>query len=121
MRTRGGNLSGLLPMPILFDIDPITGMREYFDYDPINDQVRITSEQDVSGFLDRMNAIRNNPEISAKGIKEDWWLYCSIPQVVELELIKRGLSLTNRDQIPEIIKIINTEFPYLKGTDKWHR
>ena len=107
-------------MPILFDYDPETGVREYFDYDPIKDQVSITTEQDVTGFLDRMNAIRNAPEISAKGIKEDWWLYASIPTVVELELLKKGLKLSDKNHIKAILKEINTNFPYLKATEKRH-
>lgn len=108
-------------MPILFDVDAETGMRTLFDYDPINDQVRLTYQQDVSHFLDRMNEIRKNPDISAKGIKEDWWMYCSIPPVVEIELRSRGLDLHNRDHMKDILKIINSEYPYLKATDKWHR
>ena len=108
-------------MPILFDYDPTTGAREYFDYDPIKDEVSITTEQDVTGFLDRMNAIRNAPEISAKGIKEDWWLYCSIPTVVELELLKKGLKLSDKNHTKAILKEINANFPYLRATDKWHR
>ena len=108
-------------MPLLFDVDPDTGMKTYFDYDPINDQVRMTYEQDVSHFLDRMNEIRKNTGISDKGIKEDWWLYASIPPVVELELKKRGLDLNDKDHMKDILKVINTEFPYLKATDKWHR
>lgn len=107
-------------MPILFDYDPVTGIREYFDYDPINDQVRITTQQDVSAFLDRMKAMRDDPSISAKGIKEDWWHYCSIPEVVELELMRRGLSLHNKDHMQDILKIINAEYPYLKATEKRH-
>lgn len=108
-------------MPILFDHDPATGVSEYFDYDPIDDTFAITTTQDVTGFLDRMKALRNAPEISDKGIKEEWWLYASIPTVVELELLKKGLSLTNRDQMKDILREINTNYPYLKGTDKWHR
>lgn len=108
-------------MPILFDFNPDTGVREWFDYDPITDQVCITAEQDVSGFLARMQAIRNNTEISAQGMKEEWWYYCSIPEVVELELRKRGLELGNKDHFKAILKIINSEYPYLKATDKWHR
>ena len=108
-------------MPVLFDVDPETGMKEYFDYDPVKDQVFMTYEQDVTHFLDRMNAIRNNPEISAKGIKEEWWLYASIPQVVEMALMNKGLDLNNKDHMPAILKEINANYPYLKATDKWHR
>ena len=108
-------------MPIVFDHDPVTGVTTYFDYDAIKDQVFLTYEQDVSGFLDRMQDIRNKPEISAAGIKEEWWYYCSIPTVVELELMRRGLYLHNPDHMKAIIKIINSDYPYLKATDKWHR
>lgn len=107
-------------MPILFDYDPETGVRQFFDYDPIKDEALITYEQDVSGFLDRMNAIRNNPEFSAKGIKEDWWFYASIPTVVEMELLKKGLKLSDKNHIPAILKEINANYPFLKATTKKH-
>lgn len=68
-----------------------------------------------------MNEIRKNPEISAKGIKEDWWLYADIPAVVEIELRNKGLDITNPDHMPAILKEINTNYPYCKATDKWHR
>lgn len=108
-------------MPILFDFDAETGVKTMFDYDPIKDQVFLTYEQDVSGFLDRMQEMRNDPEISAKGMKEEWWHYCSIPTVVEMELMRKGLYLHNPDHMKAIIKVINSDFPYLKATDKWHR
>ncbi len=107
-------------MPILFDYNPDTGMKEYFDYDPVRDQVFITYEQDVSALLDRMDAIRKNPEISKKGIKEDWWYYCVIPEVVEIALMKKGLSIYKKDDLPAIYKEINTNYPYLKATEKHH-
>lgn len=108
-------------MPILFDYDQDTGLKTFFDYDPIKDQAFLTYEQDVSHFLDRMNAIRSNPEISKQGMKEEWWYYCSIPEVVEIELMKKGLFLHNKDQTKEILKEINTNYPHLRATEKWHR
>jgi hypothetical protein len=108
-------------MPILFDYDSETGVKTMFDYDPIKDEVHLSYEQDVTAFLDRMQDIRNNPEISAKGIKEEWWHYCSIPPVVEMELMRKGLYLHRPDDMKEILKIINADYPYLKATDKWHR
>lgn len=108
-------------MPMLFDHNPETGVTEYFDYDPINDAVTITTKQDVTGFLDHIQKVRNMPEISQNGIKEDWWHYCSIPTVVELELRKKGLCLENKDHMKAILREINTNYPYLKATTKWHR
>lgn len=108
-------------MPILFDSDPDTGLKTYFDYDPIKDEVRLSYQQDVTGFLDLMQAHRNNQDRSAQGIKEDWWHYCSIPPVVEIELKTRGYDLHNPDHMKDILRIINSEYPYLKATDKWHQ
>jgi hypothetical protein len=108
-------------MPVFFDYDELTGVTETFDYDPIKDQVMITASQDVSGFLDHMNELRKDPEFSKNGMKEDWWLYCSIPTVVEIELRNKGLCLENKDHTKAILKEINTNYPYLRATDKWHR
>lgn len=108
-------------MPILFDHDPETGVTEYFDYDPIADAVSITTSQDVTGFLDRMNTLRNNGSYSQQGMKEEWWHYCSIPPVVELELRKKGLDLNNKDHMKRILKEINAHYPYLKASTKCHQ
>jgi hypothetical protein len=54
-------------------------------------------------------------------MKEDWWLYASIPPVVEMDLRKKGLDLNKSEHMPAILKEINSNYPYLKATDKWHR
>lgn len=107
-------------MPILFESDPDSGMNTYWDYDPIRDQTFLTYEQDVTGFIDRMKALRDNPELSAKGIKENWWHYASIPPVVEMELRKKGLHLENKDHMKAILREINANYPFLKATEKKH-
>jgi len=108
-------------VPILFDYDPDTGITEYFDYDPFKDQVVITTAQDVSLMLDRMQAIRNNPEIWAKGVKESFAMYASLPPVVQTELMNKGYRLDGKDDLKMLLKEINTNYPYLKATDKWVR
>lgn len=108
-------------MPILFDFNPDSGVTETFDYDPITDQVAITATQDVSAFLDHMQALRNDPSLSQKGMKEEWWHYCSIPEVVEIALRNKGLKLEDKNHTKAILQEINANYPYLKATDKWHR
>ncbi len=107
-------------MSILFDYDAETGVTTHFDYDPIKDAAILTYSQDVTGFLDRMKMMRNDENYSQKGIKEDWWHYCSIPPVVEMELLKKGLNLNNKDDHKAIFREINANYPYLKSTDKKH-
>lgn len=96
-------------------------MQTFYDYDPVRDQAFLTYTQDVSHFLDRMQAIRNNPDICKQGMKEEWWYYCSIPEVIELDLMKKGLFLHNKHQTKDILKEINTNYPKLRATEKWHR
>lgn len=107
-------------MPILFDFDEETGLKTYFDYDPIKDAVSLTYAQDVSGFLDRMKTLRDDPSYSQKGIKEEWWHYASIPTIVEIEMRKKGIKLEDKNATKKILKEINENYPYLKSTEKRH-
>jgi hypothetical protein len=107
-------------VPIAFDYDAETGITETFDYDPITESFSIVSTQDITGFLDTMKTARLDVDKTTKGIKEDWWHYCSIPTVVELELRKKGLCLENKDHMKAILHEINVNYPYLKATEKKH-
>jgi hypothetical protein len=105
---------------IFFDYDAETGVTTHFDYDPIKDAASLTYTQDVTGFLDHMKSLRNTGGIWEKGIKEDWIKYASIPTVVELELLKKGLDLNKSEHHKAIFKEINQNYPYLKCVDKHH-
>lgn len=107
-------------MPLLLDHDPLTGVTQYFDYDPIKDEFSITSVQDVKPFLDHLQALRNDPEYSKKGMKAEWWHYASIPAVVEIEMRKKGIDIYDKSATQAIIKEINTNYPWLKATEKKH-
>jgi hypothetical protein len=81
--------------------------------------------QHIVAFQNFMNSfsnkmMRNDESYSKKGIKEDWWHYCSIPPVIEMELLKKGLNLNNKDDHKAIFREINANYPYLKSTDKRH-
>lgn len=107
-------------MPVLFDYDPVTGISQHFDYDPVSEQIHLTSSQDLTFFLEELKQKRNNPEAWKKGIKESWAHYASVPPVIEMELLKKGLSLSNPDQYKEIFREINTNYPFLKTTTAYH-
>ncbi len=105
-------------MPVFFDYDPVTGVTQTYDYDPITDTHAITSTQDLSGFLDAMKAKRDNPDAWKKGVKESWAHYASIPPVIEMEMRKKGIDIHDRTQTKRILNEINQNYPYLKATDK---
>lgn len=107
-------------MPIKFDFNPDTGVTQYFDYDPIKDEIHIISSQDCSALIDQMARLRNDEEYSKKGIKEEWWHYATIPAIVEIELRKKGLNIYDKNATKAILKEINQNYPALKATTKTH-
>lgn len=107
-------------MSILFDYDELTGVTQYYDYDPVNDEHRMTSVQDLDGFMEMLKQKRNNPEAWANGVKQEWAHYASIPPVIEMELRKKGIDIFNPHQTKELIKEINTNYPFLKATTAKH-
>ena len=54
-------------MPILFDHNSVTGVSQYFDYDPAKDTYYLTTTQDLSGMLDKIKQSRDNPDVWGKG------------------------------------------------------
>ena len=106
-------------MAAFFDYDPVTGMTEHYDYDWKNEKHIIRSTQDVSGVLEYAKAHRDN-HLTDSGIKKGWWKYAVIPTVVQMELLKKGISLTNPRDTKRLIREINENYPYLKTTDKTH-
>jgi hypothetical protein len=103
-------------MSVFFDYDPNTGVTQTFDYDPVTEDVRLTSTQDLDTFFASVKAKRDNPEAWAKGVKEEFAHYASIPPVIEMELLKQGIDIHNPHQTKELMKAINTKYPFLKVT-----
>jgi hypothetical protein len=103
-------------MGVFFDYDPNTGVTQTFDYDPVTEDVRLTSTQDLDTFFASVKAKRDNPEAWAKGVKEEFAHYASIPPVIEMELLKQGIDIHNPHQTKELMKAINTKYPFLKVT-----
>ena len=75
-------------MAILFDKDPLTGVTQYYDYDPINDIHMIHNVQDFTPLVEKLK--------------------------------QKGIDIYNKDQTKELLKEINTNYPWLKTTTKKH-
>jgi hypothetical protein len=103
-------------MSVFFDYDPNTGITQTFDYDPVTEDVRLTSTQNLDAFFAAVKAKRDNPDAWKKGVKEEWAHYASIPPVIEMELLKQGIDMNNPDQTKELLNAINTKYPFLKVT-----
>lgn len=106
----------------VFDHDPLTGVTELLEFEEGEGgqlKAHVTSIQDVQPLLDRNKAWANT---GAKdhGIKSGLWHYASIPLVVQMELLKKGININNRNHHKAMLAEINANYPYLKTTHKKH-
>jgi hypothetical protein len=88
------------------------GREEYFDYDPINDQMNIQVREDVTSLLEAMDSKRKQ-ERWGKEVKDDFVHFAKIPVAVELELMNKGIKLGDKNCTQRLIKEIQTNYPYL--------
>lgn len=104
-------------MPEFFDFNPETGIRHETATE--DDMMVVHTMQDVQPIVDRAARLRAEG-IADKGIKHNFWHVADIPPVVILELQKKGMDIFKADEptLRKIHKEIETNYPYLKVTDK---
>lgn len=86
--------------------------------DEMSGDITIKTEQDLTGFLDHMKALRRDSVNRWQhGLKEEWMCYASIPPVVQMELMGKGINIYNPDDEKKLLQEINTNYPYLKTVD----
>jgi hypothetical protein len=103
-------------MSVFFDYNPDTGVTQTFDYDPVTENVTLSSSQNLDSFFEAVKQRRDNPDAWKKGVKEEWAHYASIPHVIEMKLREEGIDINNPNQTKELLKAINTKYPFLKTT-----
>lgn len=106
-------------MAEFFSYDPITGLRRDFDYDEATGNAHIITSQDVSAAIDHAKFLANTGATD-KGIKEGFWHYAILPEVVQIELMNRGLNPFSKDEemMTKIKKVIRSEYPWCLTTTK---
>lgn len=107
-------------MAAFVDYDPLRGVETWADGDESN-RLQVHYRQDVEPILDMAKAERIN------GLSDDRWrkkgiaLYARIPPVTILEMKhKHGVDIFKRDHLRRAMYLLQTEYPYLKCTDKVH-
>ena len=83
---------------------------------PMARAVSLTSHQNLDAFFEEVKRKRDDPDAWKKGVKEEWAHYASIPPVIEMQLRKKGIDINNPLQTKELLKEINTNYPFLKVT-----
>jgi hypothetical protein len=105
-------------------------MSEFFDFSDrgllyttdVNQEtggVILHTKGDCDPVLEHMKRIRNSGE-NDKGIKNEFWHYCTIPAAVEVALRDRGIDIYDKNCTKDLLKIINEEYPDLKATRLHH-
>jgi hypothetical protein len=107
----------------LLSHDPITGLTEWHSYDELTDTTIIRTEGDSEPYLDMNKKMANDTDFTKKGIKDEFWLYASIPPAVQVQwLIEKGVDVYNKHHGKEISKLLeHPDYRYLKTTTKHHR
>lgn len=91
------------------------GIEQWFDYDPIQDQMIVQTRENVTPLLEKMNEERKQ-ELWRHQVKNDLVHVCTIPTTVECELMKKGIDI-NRLNDPEtykrLVREITANYPHL--------
>lgn len=103
-------------MSDFYEIDPISGIRTDFKWHDSDNEYQMIRSADVEPALDAAKAVRNDVGLGREDIKRNWWHYCLIPPIVELQLRKKGINIYNSEHQERMIAEINTNFPHLKMT-----
>ena len=106
----------------LIDRNPITGESVWYEFNHAEESATITHEQDVKALLDRNIEAANDDDKTKRGIKNDWWKYASVPNVVQVEWKQKyGVDMFNRDHQKAVFKLLNSpDYAYLRCTAKHH-
>lgn len=108
-----------MPRGEFLDYDPVTGIAEYYE-ETADGKGHIHSYQNVTPHKDAIQRIRNS------GTADDAWkktgatMYASLPMIVVHQMLKKGINVFDQNDMPKVIREINSNYPDLKATYKHH-
>ena len=109
-------------MKRLLDHNALTGLTEIFHYDEQTDTSSIEVVQDVSAAMDAALALRNDPNYSKDGIKQDWWHLAYIPEVIILKMkFEDGVDVYDRNDWKAVGRLLDSKYSNFKTTSGKHK
>ncbi len=109
-------------MAQFLDWDPLRGVEQLEDKTQ-DGKLQVHYRQDVEPVIElaKYERINGLADKHGKDSRQDVYLYARIPPVVILKLkYEYGVDVFKRDHMPKALKLIDSEFPMLKCTDKKH-
>lgn len=110
-------------MSRFLDFDPFSGIESYFHYIPETDKFTIEyKHRDVEPQLDASQALANDPDYTAKGMKSGWLHYAHIPDILILKWkYELGVDVYNPAHKKKVYQLLNDpEYRKLKTTHLKH-
>ncbi len=104
---------------LLFDYDPITGVAEYFEETP-DGKFHIHSFQNVTPIMDAAQRMRNEGGPDEAWKETGCTMYASLPMIIVHDMLKRGINVFDQNDLPRVIKEVNTTYANFKTTHKHH-
>jgi hypothetical protein len=98
-------------MKRLLDVDPLTGLQTWHDYDNTTDTTLISYEQDAQPLLD---ACKHDINHADKKLGEMAHV-ASVPPSVQLKwAVEHGVQMWNPDHKGAVRRLLDTDYKYLK-------
>lgn len=107
-------------MKRILNYDPLTRETIWFESD--GDKVFITHTQELDEHLDFAQALANDNDQTARGIKSDMWRYAHVPNTIIMDMKERfGVDFFDNNDAPKMFDLLNTEYSRFKTTSKVHK
>lgn len=107
-------------MSRLIDYDPLSKVSTWHDYDHDTKKTIITETQDVGHFLEQNKRLACDSSYKQKGIKEDWYHFATVPNIVLMQIMREHhIDINRKEDLPKFEKILSSnEYRYLRTVDK---
>jgi hypothetical protein len=102
-----------------FDYDPITGVTEYYE-ETSDGKFHIHAFQDVEPIMDVAKRLKNEGATDEVWKRDGVSMYASLPMVIVHDMLKRGINVFDQNDLPRVIREINTTYSNFKTTYKHH-
>lgn len=98
-------------MKRLLDLDPLTGLKTFHDFDPATETTALSYEQDAEPVLDACKHDVNHADRKLGDMAH----VASIPASVQLKwFVELGVDMHNPDHKGRVRRLLDTDYKHLK-------
>lgn len=98
-------------MKRLIDVDPLTGLQTWHDYDPATETTLLTTKQDVEPLLDACKRDANHADRKLGDMAH----VASVPPSIQLKwFVEHGVAMWDRNHEGRVRQLLDGEYKFLK-------